>query len=749
MSRARGDSQYFRATSTPPWHLIGCKMKHKAIEILKVISLRGPGLWAYRPVLEAWIDIGELEDFPSDKLPGFPQRLINWIPSLIEHRCSVGERGGFIQRLHRGTWAGHILEHVALELQGLAGMSGGMGRAREASRRGVYKVVVSTWHEPATRAALYAARDLVMAAINDEPYNVEAAVQQLRDIAEPLRLGPSTACIADEAEVQEIPVLRLNDSNLVQLGYGAAQRRIWTAETDSTSSIAESISRDKALTKKMLSDCGVPVPEGRSVGGPDEAWEAAQEIGLPVVVKPSDGNHGRGVFTDLRSQKEVIAAYGVAVEEGSGVIVERYVEGNEHRLLVVGERMVAAARGEAAFVVGDGTSTVQALIDSQLNSDPRRGGQEDNPLNPVRVDSAVRLDLARQGLSADAIAPRDTRVLIQRNGNVAVDVTDTVHPSVADAVTLAARIVGLDIAGVDLVARDISRPLEEQQGAIVEVNAGPGLLMHLKPAQGKPQPVGKAIVEQLFPSSAASRIPVVGVTGSRGKTTVARMVAGMLQDSGLATGLACSQGLFLAELQLDGSDSATFDGGRRLLMNRAAEAAVIENSGSIILGEGLAYDRCAVGIITNIDASDQWPDFDILDVETMHKVYRTQVDVVLPDGYAVLSADDPAIALFAEYADGQVIFHSSNEKSSVIDTHRTTGGRAIQLCGNRLLLIEGASESTLAELPVIRSLAASGRCVQIEYLLAGIAAGWALGLKPDALRNAVAVFGPQVLGAAA
>ncbi len=607
-------------------------MKKKDIEIFDVMSLRGPNMWTYRPVLEAWVDIGELEDFPSNTIPGFYERLSAWLPSLIEHRCSIGERGGFLQRLKEGTWPGHILEHVTLELQNLAGMPGGFGKARETPIRGVYKVIVRAWHEEVTRAALFMARDLVMAAIEDRPFDVPSAVDNLRRLVDEHCLGPSTACIVDAADDRDIPSIRLSDGNLVQLGYGARQRRIWTAETDRTSAIAESISRDKDLTKSLLESCGVPVPEGRMVESPEDAWDAADDIGVPVVVKPYDGNHGRGVFTNLMTREEVETAYAVAIEEGNGVIVERFIPGNEHRLLVVGGRMVAAAMGETATVVGDGKSTIEELIELQINCDPRRGSTEDHPLNRVRLDSAARLELKRQGMDGTSIPPEGRTVLIQRTGNVAFDVTDRVHPSVAAHAALAARVVGLDIAGVDLVAEDISRPLAEQRGAIVEVNAGPGLLMHIKPAEGTPRPVGRAIVDHLFPEADDTnpgRIPVVGITGTNGKTVVAKLVARLLQLSGKHTGLACSDGLFLDRRLVQGGDRANWDAGHRILMNRAVDAAVFENDSGAILSEGLVYDRCQVGVVTNFDTPDHMGDYYVEDEDRMYNVLRTQIDVVL------------------------------------------------------------------------------------------------------------------------
>lgn len=715
-------------------------MKKKDIEIFDVLSLRGPNMWTYRPVLEAWVDIGELEDFPSNKIPGFPERLSAWLPTLIEHRCSIGERGGFLQRLREGTWPGHILEHVTLELQNLAGMPGGFGKARETPIRGVYKVIVRAWHEDVTRAALFAARDLVMAAIEDRPYDVEAAVEHLRGLVDKHCLGPSTACIVDAADDRDIPHLRLSDGNLVQLGYGAAARRIWTAETDRTPAIAESISRDKDLTKQLLESCGVPVPEGRLVDSADDAWEAAEDIGLPVVVKPYDGNHGRGVFINLTTREEVTTAFEVALEEGNGVIVERFVPGLEHRLLVVGGRVVAAAMGETASVVGDGKHTILELIERQINSDPRRGSAEDQPLNRVRIDSSARLELRRQGFDADSVPPEGKNVLIQRNGNVAFDVTDRVHPSVAAHASLAARIVGLDIAGVDLVAEDISRPLAEQRGAIVEVNAGPGLLMHLKPADGSPRPVGRAIVDHLFPDGDSGRIPVVGITGTNGKTVTARLLAHLLQLAGEHTGLACSDGLFLDKRLVQSGDRANWDAANRVLMNASVTAAVFENDNTAILSEGLAYDRCQVGIVTNIDRPDHLGQYFVEDVDRMFSVMRTQVDVVLPDGVAVLNARDPLVVEMAELCDGDVIFFGLDEHLPAIAEHRAAGKRTVFVRDGQVVLATGTEEvgvGATANMP----LTYAGRVgFQVENVLAAVAAAWSMGVALEVLRAGVTTF---------
>jgi cyanophycin synthetase len=717
-------------------------MKYKDIEFLRITPLRGPNIWTYRPIIEAWVDIGDLEDAPSNKIPGFYERLSAWLPSLIEHRCSEGDRGGFLQRLREGTWAGHILEHVTLELQNLAGQRTGFGKARQTSQHGIYKVVVRSRQEQVTRACLAAARDLVMAAINDTPFDVPDTIQKLRETADSLCLGPSTNSIVDAATERGIPFIRLNEGNLVQLGYGARQRRIWTAETDSTSAIAESISRDKDLTKSLLAACGVPVPEGRIVKSAEDAWEAAEDIGLPVAVKPIDANHARGVSLELTSREQVEAAYALALTEGSEVLVERSIPGVEHRMLVVGKRLVAASRGETAWVTGDGKSNIVELIESQINSDPRCGEDEAFPLEPVRLERepAVMLELQRQGFGPDSIPPIGKRVLIIRYGNLADDVTDEVHPEVAAAVTLAARVVGLDIAGVDIVAEDISRPLEEQRGAIVEVNAGPGLLMHLKPAKGKPRPVGQAIVDSLFPEDDNGRIPIVGVAGTQGTALIARLVAWLVQLSGKHVGLACRDGLFLDRRQVEKSDCANWAAGQRLLINRSVEAAVFENGASMILGEGLAYDRCQVGIVTDTLGAESLGHYDIHDEEQVFQVLRTQVDVVRPDGAAVLNAADPHAVRMAELCDGEVIFYGPGPELPAIVEHRARGGRALFLRDNRIMLATGAVEGPFLELPVFAARKDETEGDRAASLLAAVGAAVALAIPVEMIRVGIETF---------
>ncbi len=710
------------------------------MEFIRILPLRGPNIWTYRPVLEVWLDIGDLEDSPSNTISGFYERLTTLLPGLIEHRCGIGERGGFLERLREGTWPGHILEHVTIELQNLAGMQSGFGKARSTHVRGVYKVVVRSRNEQVSRVALHAARDLVLAAMQDRNFDVATTVATLRDMVDDLCLGPSTACIVDAATDCGIPSIRLNEGNLVQLGYGARQHRIWTAETDQTSAIAETISRDKDLSKSLLSACGVPVPEGRVAESPEDAWEAAEEIGVPVVVKPSDGNHGRGVSTELMTRSEVEAAYHLADAEGSEVIVERYVRGDEHRLLIVGGKLAAAAKGEQAWITGDGSATVTELIDLQLNTDPRRGEAEEFPLDVVKLDSnpVARLEVQRQGYLPDSIPAAGKRVLVLRNGNVAIDVTDVVHPEVAEMAALAARVIGLDIAGVDMVAEDISRPLNSQDAAIVEINAGPGLLMHLKPEQGQARPVGKAIVDSLFKEADNGRIPIVGICGTHGKAEVAHLIAYLMNLSGKYTGMACATGLSFNGRILNRHDNANWAAAQKLLLNRNVEVAVIENSLATILNEGLGYDRCKVGVITNLDAPSHFGECYIEEEEQVCNVLRTQIDVVLDNGVAVLNAEQPLVVKMAEYCDGEVMLFAADPAN--LAEHRAQGGRAVTLHKGALVLCNGASEQVLMQTTHIPMMADAQ---DVTTLLAAIAAAWALDVSPELMRAGLATYQPH------
>jgi cyanophycin synthetase len=709
-------------------------MNTKDIKFLEIRYLRGPNIWTYRPVIEAVVDIGELEDYPSNTIPGFVDRLKAFLPSLIEHRCSYGERGGFLRRLDEGTWPGHILEHVTLELQNLAGMPGGFGKARETSIRGVYKVVVRAWHEDVTRACLEAGRELVMAAIQDRPFDVAANVEHLREMAEHKLLGPSTGCIVEAATSKErrIPAIRmLANGNMVQLGYGVRSRRIWTAETDRTSAIAETISRDKDLARSLLQSCGVPVPEGQVVDDADEAWDAVDDVETPLIIRPAKGLHGRSVFageTPQPTRENVDAAYAAADATGCAVLVERHIEGSEHRLLMVDGKLVAATRSEIVSVIGDGRSTISQLVAAT---------QKDLVL---ATNSEAIGEIAQQGFTPDTVPPLGREVVILSTGTHAHDITDNVHPATAEMAALAARVIGLDIAGVDVVCKDISRPLESQGGAIVDVNAGPGLLMHIKPASGEPRPVGKAIVEHLFPNGDSGRIPLVGVTGSYGKTTVAAIIARLLTLSGKHTALTSSKGVFLDRRQTEKGDCANWTSAHRILMNRAIEAAVFENGSDTILSEGLAYDRCQIGVVTNIDIARHTGRYYIDKPEHVFNVLRTQVDLVLPNGAAVLNAREPMLVEMASLCDGKVIYFALDPQLPVISEHLSHGKRAVIVRYDQIMLASAQGEVALIRLTDIPLTQGGKDTAQVENMLAAIAVAWALDVSLDVMRTGVETF---------
>lgn len=718
------------------------------IVIRRMTWLGGPGFWTYRPAVEAVIDIGVLEEQPSNTLPGFYERLTSWLPGLIEHRCSVGRRGGFLMRLRDGTWPGHIMEHVALELQTQAGMKIGFGKARMTHEYGVYKVVIRTDDEQVGRRALVAARDLVMAAINDRPFDVAGTIAELARLVNERTLEPGTASVVEAARLRGIPSIRLNEDNLVQLGHGAAQRRLWSGGSDATSAIAEGIARDWELSRQLLHAAGIPVPEASMVDSAEQAWEAARDIGLPVTLRPDRGPLGRGISLELSTEAEVKAAFAAAQAHDDDVMVERYVPGTGYCLLVVGNRVVAALRDEPVRVSGDGRSTVRELIAAQVNADPRRGPGPRQPLEQLRPDDPVlELLLGQQGLAVDSVLPLGQGAIVQRSGNLAVDVTSQVHPEIAALAAQATRVIGLDVAGVELVATDIGRPRAAQEDlAILAVNAGPALLPYLKPAQGRPQPVGAAIVEHLFPRGSQGRIPLVGLLSDGQSSLAARLTAALLQLHGWETALACRDGLFLGRRQLSSHGAIGFELGECMLINRKVEAAVLETTPRHILSEGLPYDRCQVGVVLGMPGPQGLSDLYITEADQMPGIVRTQVDVVLPDGVAVLNADDPQVLALAEYCDGEVVLFGCDPDNEALLAHRGRNGRAVLARDTRVFLVERGREQELAELspPVLSALTDDGPQDARPQVLAAVAAAWALGVKPDLLRAGLLHFdGPR------
>ena len=688
--------------------------------------------------MEAWVELGEWKDRSSASIPGFNQRLMNSLPGMIEHRCSVGERGGFFQRLEDGTYFAHILEHVTLELQSMAGVETSYGRARETAEEGTFKVVFKYRNETLARACVETARELILAAAADQPFDMPANIKKLRDIAEDNLLGPSTNSIVQAARRRNIPFRRLNNYSLVQLGYGAKQRRIRASETDGTGAIAESIAQDKHLTRQLLQSAGIPAPVGFPVNDLADAWETAEcWVGLPVVVKPQDGNQGRGVTTNLTTKEQVEAAFKAALEESSSVMVEKYVPGDDYRLLVVNGKLVAASRREPAHVIGDGIRTVKELVEIK-NQDPRRADGHSNVLSKLRLDEIALNVLSDQGHTPDSVPAQGERVLIRRNANLstggtATDVTDEVHPEVAARAIDAARVVGLDVAGIDVIAKDIRIPLEQQSGAIVEVNAAPGLRMHLAPSEGKPRDVGEAVVDMLFPNGENGRIPIAAVTGTNGKTTVTRFIAHILRGKGGTVGMTCTDGIYLNDRRIDHDDCSGPVSAGMVLMNPSVDMAVFETARGGILRAGLGFNECKVAVVTNIADGDHLGLNDINTIEDLAKVKRTIVDVVAEDGTAVLNATDPLVVAMAPYCPGRVMFFAIDDTNPVILKHRAAGGSAVFVRNRMIVIAEGNREIEL--LPVDRiPLTYGGRIsFEIENAIASLGAAWAMGIGRDLL----------------
>jgi cyanophycin synthetase len=714
------------------------------MEYRKVLALRGPNIWANFPVIEAWIDLGDLKDSPSNSIPGFNERLMAWMPTMIEHRCSIGERGGFFQRLRMGTWPAHIIEHVTLELQTLAGTPVGFGKARETSEDGVYRIVFEYQEENLGRECLKTATELFLAAAYDRPFDVQAEINRLREMAQQLCLGPSTKAIVGAAEARGIPARRLNTESLVQLGYGCKQRRIRAAETDRTSAVGEAIAQDKEMTRTLLRAVGVPAAEGRPVVSADDAWEAACDIGLPVVVKPQDGNQGRGVAANLTSREQVVAAYNAAREESKLVIVEKFAPGHDYRLLVVGGKVIAAARREPAHVVGDGQRTIAQLIEI-VNSDPRRGEHHATVLSKIKLDAVSLGVLATQGYAPESVPAAGAVVLIRRNANLstggtAIDVTDYVHPDVAARAIDAAKMIGLDIAGIDIIANDISRPLEEQGGIIVEVNAAPGLRMHLEPSAGISRPVGEAIIDMLYPQGDNGRIPLVAVTGVNGKTTTTRFISHIIKGTGKLVGMTCTDGIYVGERRIDNGDCSGPKSAQCVLMNPNVEAAVFETARGGILREGLAFDYCDVAVVTNIGDGDHLGISDVNTIEDLAKVKRCIVDVVSPSGYAVLNAADPLVVEMAAHCPGGVLFFALDGENPVIVRHRSVGGRAVFVRDGQIIFAEGNNEQTLMPVAAV-PLTVEGKIgFHVENTLASTAAAWCLGVPLETIRARAATI---------
>ena len=705
------------------------------MEVIRLRALRGPNLWSRHTAIEALVRCEPAErDIAA--LDGFEARVRALFPAIGEQWA-----GG------RSLALAQVLELAALALQAAAGCRVTFSRTTATVEAGVYQVVVAYTEEAVGRLAFDLAQALLQAAREDSAFDVADAVARLRALDEDVRLGPSTGSIVDAAVARGIPYRRLTEGSLVQFGWGVKQRRIWAAEVDATSAVSESIAQDKDLTKVLLQAAGVPVPTGRPVASADEAWAVAQEIGLPVVVKPQDGNQGKGVTVNIVDREHLEIAYRAADEIGT-VMVEKFLPGHDFRLLVVGDRLVAAARRDPPHVIGDGMHSVRELVDL-VNADPRRGDGHATALTKIRFDEIAVARLAIQGLAPESVPEKGRRVVLRNNANLstggtATDVTDEVHAEVAARAVAAARMVGLHVCGVDVVCETVGRPLEKQSGGVVEVNAAPGLRMHLTPSYGKGRNVGEAIVADLYAPGDDGRIPVVAVTGTNGKTTVTRLIAHLLAASGLTVGMTNTDGVYVDGRTLDRGDCSGPKSARSVLMHPDVEAAVFETARGGLLREGLAFDRCQVAVVTNVGEGDHLGLNYVTTVEDVAVLKRVIVHNVASDGWAVLNAADPLVAEMASVCPGKVIWFAADRHHPVMRTQRAQGGRKVYVEAGadgrpEIVAAEGAwrERVPLADVPLTRG----GRIgFQVENTMAAVAAAWAVGLPWDAIRSGLASF---------
>jgi cyanophycin synthetase len=649
------------------------------MQILSVQALPGANIYSHRPVLRVRLELTEAEDVPTSALGDFAFRLLAALPGLADHGCSRGVPGGFVERLEEGTYLPHVFEHCVLELQCLAGYDVSFGKARQAGRAGVYEVVVAYRVLPAARTAVEETGQFLAALLAGGSYDAAAAAARIRTAGEADSLGPSTAAIAEAAARRGVPVSRVAGEDLLILGYGCRQQRVWATVTGRTGALAVDVAGDKALTKHVLADGGVPVPDGLVVETALDAVRAAEVLGCPVAVKPAGSNQGKGVTLNITDPAAVERAFMIAAAFDKRVLVEEFIPGRQYRLCVVNGKMAAAAERIPAYVMGDGVHSVNELT-AIVNRDPLRGEGHERPLTKIKIDPVAVMVLARQGLTPQAVPEAHRVVYIRENANLstggtAVDVTDAVHPENVLLAERAATLLGLDVAGVDVVAADIGRPIRESGGVVIEVNAAPGIRMHHYPSAGKARNVAAAIVHYLFPRGDDGRIPIIAITGTNGKTTVSRMIGHIWQAAGYCAGMTTTDGIFIGGRRVMAGDTTGPASARMVLGDPAVEVAVLETARGGMQRSGLGFDACDVSVVTNI-SEDHFGQDGIEDIEDLVYIKSLLVEVVRPDGYALLNADDPYATALRERGKGEVVYFSTESDNLLIRRHLSVGGKA-------------------------------------------------------------------------
>jgi cyanophycin synthetase len=721
------------------------------MRILKTQTLRGPNYWSIRrtKLIVMQLALEELTEKMSNEIPGFYEGIVQVLPSLIEHHCSRKYRGGFLERIKEGTLMGHIVEHIALELQELAGMPVGFGRTRETSSPGVFNVAFEYLEEQAGRYAGRAAVRLCQSIVSTGTYSakeLEQDLTDLRDLSAATALGPSTETIIKEAEARKIPWMWLNARAMLQLGYGARQKRIQATLSNNTSILAVELACDKEGTKNILSSAGVPVPRGTVIEYLDELEQAIADVGgYPIVIKPLDGNHGRGITININNPEEAELAYDLASKTSKtrSVIVEQYYQGNDHRVLVINGKVVAVAERVPAHVLGNGQDTIKELIEL-TNQDPRRGNGHDNVLTKILVDQTSQAVLQKQGYSLNSVLPAQEIAYLRATANlstggVAIDRTDEIHPQNIWLAQRVAKIIGLDIAGIDIVTSDISKPINETNGVIVEVNAAPGFRMHAAPSHGLPRNVGASVLEMLFPEQTPSRIPIIAITGTNGKTTTTRLTAHIYRQTDKVVGFTATDGIYIQEYLVEQGDNTGPYSAGAILKDPTVEVAVLETARGGILRSGLAFDSCDIGVVLNV-AADHLGLGGIDTIEQMARVKAVVAETVKADGYAILNADDPLVAAMADKVNCNVAYFSMNPDNPLIIEHSRRNGLAAVYENGYLSILEGKWTLRVEKAINIPMTMGGKAPFMIANALASCLAAFAQGVDIEHIRQGVRTF---------
>ena len=650
------------------------------MKIREINAMRGPNFWSIRRhrLIVMVLDLEEMEELPTNKIDGFADRIREMFPSMYSHRCSEGCEGGFFMRVDEGTWMGHVIEHIALEIQTLADMDTGFGRTRGYGEKGVYNVVFSYIEESVGRYAAKAAVRICEALIAAEPYDLEDDIQRMRELRESERLGPSTGSIVLEAQSRGIPWIRLNKYSLVQLGYGANQKRIQATVTSETSSIGVELACDKEDTKYLLEQAEVEVPRGDIISRESGLEDACRYVGYPLVIKPIDGNHGRGITVDINNYEDALEAFKIAKEVSRRVIVEKYITGEDYRLLVINNNFVAAAKRTPAHVIGDGKSSIAELVE-EVNKDPRRGYGHEKVLTAITINDLTKTIIADAGYTVDSVLKEGERLILKDTANLstggtAEDVTDIVHPANVSMAERISKIIDLDICGIDVMTSDISQPLSDTGGAVLEVNAGPGFRMHLAPTTGLPRNVAAPVVDKLFPQKGdTGRIPIVAITGTNGKTTTSRLIAHIAKMNGQRVGYTTSDGVYIQNRMLMKGDCTGPASAEFVLKDPTVNFAVLECARGGLLRAGLGFKKCDVAIVTNVSA-DHLGLKGIHTVEQLARVKAVIPETVLPDGYAILNADDDLVYEMRRNINCNLALFSMDENNPRIQALQRIGG---------------------------------------------------------------------------